>query len=172
MLSKKITKALNDQLDHEMYSSYLYLAMSAHFEYTNLRGFAHWTRVQYEEELIHFNKFFDYINEKGGQVALGAIEAPPIKWKSPLDAAKAILSHEQMITGKINDLVELAIKEKDYATNAMLQWFVTEQVEEEASADEVLQNIKLVKDAPGGLYMLDRELSQRPTPGASAGETA
>ena len=161
MLPEKIEKALNEQLNAEMYSAYLYLAMSAYFEDVNLRGFANWMRVQFQEEQVHALKFYDFINERGGRVMLKAIEPPPIEWDTPLAAFEATYQHEQKVTGLINNLVDLALEAHDHATYTFLQWFVTEQVEEEDSAHEVVQKIKLVGDAQGGLFMLDRELGQR-----------
>jgi ferritin len=156
MLKGKIQAALNKQLNAELYSSYLYLSMSAYFQSVNLPGFANWMRVQAQEELVHAMKFHDFINERGGRVLLQPVEGPPSEWSSSLDAFENAYKHEQKVTGLINDLVNLAIKEGDHATNIFLQWFVTEQVEEEASADEVVQKLKLMADARGGLFMLDR----------------
>lgn len=161
MLNKKIEEALNSQINAEMYSSYLYLSMSAYFESTGLSGFANWMRAQAQEELMHAMKFYDYVNERGGRVILGPIEAPLSEWESPLATFEATYEHEQKVTGLINDLVNLAMEEKDHATNTFLQWFVTEQVEEEASASEIVNKLKLIGDAPGGLFMLDRELGTR-----------
>jgi len=161
MLSKKMDKALNDQTNAELYSSYLYLSMSAYFQSINLPGFANWMRVQALEELMHGMKIYDYINERGGHVSLKAIDDPAVEWASPLAAFKNVYSHELKVTGLINQLVNIAIAEKDHATNAFLQWFVTEQVEEEASADEVLKKLELVGKDGGGLLMLDQELAQR-----------
>ena len=110
---------------------------------------------------MHALKIYDYVNERGDKVVLKSIDEPPSKWKSPLDAFQATYKHEQIVTGRINDLVNMAEAEKDHATNAFLQWFVTEQVEEEKSADEIVQKLKRISDAPGGLYMLDKELGQR-----------
>jgi ferritin len=137
MVKKKIEAALNKQLNAELYSSYLYLSMSAYFQSINLPGFANWMRVQTQEELVHAMKFYDFINERGGRVMLQKIDSPPTKWASPLNVFESAYKHEQKVTGLINDLVNLAVGEKDHATNIFLQWFVTEQVEEEASADEV-----------------------------------
>jgi len=171
MLKKGLEKALNSQLNAELYSAYLYLSMSAYFQSVNLGGFANRMRVQAQEELTHAMKFYDFINERGGRVALGAVKNPPPDWKSPLAAFEAAYEHEQKVTGLINSLVDMAIKEKDHATNIFLQWFVTEQVEEEDNANEVVQKIKLTGDAPGGLFMLDRELGQRTfTPPAEGSE--
>lgn len=161
MLNKKIEDALNDQINAELYSSYLYLAMSAHFSDQNLEGFAHWMSMQAQEEMAHAMKFYGYVNERGGRIVLQAIEAPPVSWDSPLTVFKAVLEHEQKVTSLINNLVDLAIAEKDHATNIFLQWFVTEQVEEEASVNAVLQKLKLMGDNSGGLFMIDQELSSR-----------
>jgi ferritin len=162
MLSKKMEKALNEQLNAELYSAYLYLAISAWFESQNLPGLAAWMRIQHREETTHAMKFFKFVAERRSRVVLKVIEEPAKEWKSPLAAFEAALEHEQYITGRIGDLVNLAIEEKDHATNAFLQWFVNEQVEEEANADAVLRKLKLMADAPGGLFMLDQQLGQRP----------
>ncbi len=170
MISKKIQDALNDQINAELYSAYLYLSMQAYFESVNLSGFANWMKVQTQEELTHAMKMYGFVNERSGRVVLGVIEAPPTEWDSPLAVFEAAYSHEQLVTGRINDLVNLAIEEKDHATNAFLQWFVDEQVEEEASADAVVQNLRMAQDAPGALFMIDRELGQRVfTPPAAQG---
>ena len=161
MISKKVEKALNDQLNAELYSSYLYLSMSAYFSSINLNGFANWMRIQAQEELTHSIKFYDFINERDGKVTLVSIAAPKIKWNSPLDAFKNVLSHEIKVTGLINELASLSIKEKDHATNIFLQWFVTEQVEEESSAQEVIDNLKLIGDKGEALFLIDKELAQR-----------
>jgi len=161
MIKEKIQDALNEQINAELYSSYLYLSMSAYFESINLKGCANWMRVQTQEELVHAMKFYDYLIERGGKVVLSSIESPPTEWPSPLAIFENAYQHEQKVTGLINELVDLAIAEKDHATNNFLQWFVSEQVEEEASADEVVQKIKLMGDARGGIFMLDRELAQR-----------
>ena len=161
MLSERMMKALNKQLNAELYSAYLYLSMAAYFESKNLKGFANWMRVQAQEELMHAMKFFDYINERGGRVYLEAIEKPPTEWKSPLDVFEATYEHEVKVTSMINDLVNMAMEEKDHATYNMLQWFVAEQVEEEASADEVRQQLRMIKEDGRGIMMLDRELKQR-----------
>ena len=161
MLNKKVEAAINHQINRELYSSYLYLSMSAYFESKDLKGFANWLRIQAQEEMVHVMKFFDYVNEKGGRVSLGALEAPPTEWDSPVAVAQAILDHEESVTALINDLMALAISEHDYASHTMLQWFVSEQVEEEASASDVLEKTKMVADAPGGFYLLDQELAKR-----------
>ncbi len=161
MLSKKMEKALNGQINAELYSSYLYLSMSSYFQSVNLPGFANWMRIQAQEELVHAMKFYDYVNERSGRVVLDSVEGPPSKWPSPLAAFEHVSQHEKKVTGLINNLVNLAIKERDHATNIFLQWFVTEQVEEEASANDVVQKLKLMGDASNGLFMIDRELAQR-----------
>jgi len=162
MISEKMQEALNEQVNAELYSAYLYLSMQAFFESINLPGFANWMRVQTQEELVHAMKIYDFLNERNGRVTLKAIAQPQTKWDSPLAAFKAAYEHEQKVTGLINNLVNLAIEEKDHATNSFLQWFVTEQVEEESSVDQVVQNLKkMVDKAPGGIFLLDRELGQR-----------
>jgi ferritin len=135
--------------------------MESYFKSLNLNGFANWMRVQTQEEVTHAMKIYDFINERGGRVILKAIEGPPEKWDSPLALFEAVHAHEQKVTSLINDLVDLAIEEKDHATNTFLQWFVNEQVEEESSADEIVQQLKMMENAPGGMFMLDRELGQR-----------
>jgi len=161
MLSKKMEQALNAQVNAEMYSAYLYLSMESYFKSLNLNGFANWMRAQTQEEMMHAMKIYDFINERGGRVLLKTIEGPQTKWDSPLAVFEAVFKHEQKVTAMINDLVDLAIAEKDHATNSFLQWFVNEQVEEEASADEKVQQMKMMENAPGGMFMLDRELGQR-----------
>ena len=161
MLGTEMQKALNQQVNAEMYSSYMYLSMSGWFEDKNLAGCARWMRMQAQEELVHAMKIYDFIHERGGRAELTAIEEPPRNWDSALAVFENVLSHEKKVTGLINNLVDLAIQEKDHATSIFLQWFVTEQVEEEASADAVLQKLKLTADAPGGLFVIDQELGQR-----------
>jgi ferritin len=170
MISKKMEKALNEQVNAELFSAYLYLSMEAYFKSQNLNGFANWMRVQTQEEVMHAMKIYEFINERGGRITLKAIGGPETKWDSPLAVFKAVYEHEQKVTSLINDLVDLAIEEKDHATNTFLQWFVNEQVEEEASADQVVQQLKMMEKAPGGMFMLDRELGQRVfTPPAAEG---
>ncbi|MHC4403164.1 MAG: ferritin [Planctomycetota bacterium] len=169
MLSQTMQDALNEQLNAEYYSSYLYLSMAAHCEATNLDGFANWLRIQTQEEMAHAMKFFDFILERGGRVELKPIQGPPTQWESPVAIFEATLQHEQHVTALINKLVDQALAESDHATGTFLQWFVTEQVEEEATADNILQKLKLMADAPGGLFLMDRELAQRVfTPPADA----
>jgi ferritin len=161
MLKKKVETALNDQLNKELYSGYLYLSMAAYFESINLAGFANWMRVQAQEELVHAMKFYDFISEREGRVMLKAVAGPETQWKSPRDVFEQTYKHEILVTKYIHKLVDIAEAEGDHATKTFLDWFVTEQVEEEASASTVLENVKLVEKAPGGLFMLDRELAQR-----------
>lgn len=161
MINKKVEKALNDQVNAELYSSYIYLSMSAYFQGQGLAGFANWMRVQAQEELAHAMKFFDYINERGGKVELKAIDKPASSWKTTLAVVQETYKHEQYITSRINDLVNLAIAEKDHATNNMLQWFVTEQVEEEANVIAILDQLKMIDGKGPGIFMLDRELKTR-----------
>ncbi|MBW2529468.1 MAG: ferritin [Deltaproteobacteria bacterium] len=173
MLKEKMNEALCEQINAELYSSYLYLSMSAYFETINLRGAASWMRTQAQEELLHVGKFFDYIHDRGGKVTLGAIDAPPAEWKSPLAAFEQAYEHEQHVTERVNSLVDLANELSDRATYQMLQWFVAEQVEEEASVDAVVQHIKLVGGEGHGLFLIDRELATRtfvmpPADGAGA----
>lgn len=161
MIKDKIQQAFNKHLNAESYSAHLYQSMSAYFQTVNLKGMANWMRLQADEETTHEMKFFDYILARGGKVELGQIDAPPTEWESPLAAFEDAYEHEKLITAKINDLVDLCLSESDHASNAFLQWFVTEQVEEEESVSEIVDQLKLVGDAPGGLFMLDKELGQR-----------
>jgi ferritin len=161
MLSEKMENALNGQLNAEMYSGYMYLSMNAYFKSINLDGFANWMYYQAQEELTHAMKFYDFIISRGGRVKLAEIGAPPNTWDSPLAVFEATLEHEQKVTGLINDLVEMALAEHDHASNIFLQWFVTEQVEEEENVGGVLEQLKLMGDAKGGLFMMDRELAKR-----------
>jgi ferritin len=173
MLSEKMLNALNGQLNKELYSAYLYLSMSAHSEYIGLKGFANWFMVQYQEEMTHAMKIYDYINSQGGKVKLLAIDEPPSEFASPLDMFEKTLEHEKFITKSINDLVTLAMKEKDYATNIFLQWFVTEQIEEEANDNDIIAKLKLIGDSGDALLMLDKDLAARVfTPPAAASEQA
>jgi ferritin len=161
MLSEKMQEALNKQLNAELYSAYLYLSMAAYYYSINLNGFANWMKVQNQEETVHAMKFYQFINERGGMIWLDAIAQPPTTWSTPLEVFEETLKHEEKVTGLINNLVDLAMAERDHATNAFLQWFITEQVEEEASANEVIQNLKLAGNDPHALFMLDRELGTR-----------
>jgi len=161
MVSKKMLDTLNNHLNEEFYSSYLYLSMAAYFEDKNLNGFAHWFKMQSQEEYGHGMKFYGYINQVRGKVNLKAIKAPKTNWKSIMEVFKETFKHEQHITGLINKLIGQAMQEKDYATNNFLQWFITEQVEEEATVEEIINKLEMIGDAKSGLFMLDRELGAR-----------
>jgi ferritin len=161
MLDDKMQEALNFQLNRELYSAYLYLAMGAYFEDIDFPGFGNWMRVQAQEELSHAMRLYDYIVQRDGRVLLADIEAPATQWESPQAAFEQVYEHEQMVTGLINSLVDLALEISDHATNNFLQWFVAEQVEEEESASGVLQKVKMAGESGSGLYMLDAELAQR-----------
>ena len=161
MLSKKMTAAINSQVVAELYSSYLYVAMSAWLQSEGHLGGAHWMSLQAREEIFHATKLYNYILDRGAEVKLGPIEAPPAKWKSPLEVFEKAYAHEQKVTGLINNLMTLAKAENDHAAEIFLQWFVTEQVEEEASAQEVIQKYKLAAGQGAGLFMIDQELAAR-----------
>ena len=167
-LSEKMQQALNGQINAEMYSSHLYLAMSAYFESLDLPGFANWMRIQAQEETLHVDKLFSFIVERGGRVQLEAIDKPPAEWQSPLDAFTASFQHEQQITILINNLVGVAEDEKDRASESFLRWFVDEQVEEESSVDSVVKMLRMSEGQAAAMFMLDRELATRvvspPTP--------
>lgn len=171
MLTERMENALNAQINAEMYSSYMYLAMAAYFEDKSLPGCAAWMKAQAQEELFHAMKFFDYVHERGGRVELQAIQTPPNEWTSVVAVFEDTLAHEQKVTALINDLVDLALELKDHATNNFLQWFVAEQVEEEESVKAVADKLKLMGEAAGGMFMIDRELGQRTfTPPVNTGE--
>jgi ferritin len=161
MISEKMEKALNDQINAELFSSYLYLSMSAYFETENWHGFAAWMKVQSGEEYGHGMKFFKYINDVEGKVVLEEIEKPKSEWKSPQQAFEEAHKHELYITERINNLVTLAMQEKDYATNIFLNYFVTEQVEEVATAAQIIHKFELIGDNKTSLFLLDRELGLR-----------
>jgi len=161
MLSKTVENALNEQIKNEMYSSYLYLAMATFCEEINFAGFANWLRVQSGEENEHAMKFYGYIHDRGGHVELHAIEKPTTKFKSPKDIFVRVLEHEQKVTAMINKLYEIALKEKDYPTQILLQWFISEQVEEERNATAIIDKLNMVGEHGPALIMLDRELGSR-----------
>jgi ferritin len=161
MIKDKVLKALNKQINMELDSSYIYLAMSSFFYEENLNGFASWFRIQSGEEHMHAMKIFDYIHQANANVNLLKIEEPKAEWKTALEVFKDTYKHEQEVTASIYNLVDLAITEKDHATNNFLQWFVSEQVEEESTAFNILEKVKLVGDNKNGLFLLDRELGQR-----------
>lgn len=161
MLCKKMEDALNDQVKFELWSAYLYLSMASYFEDMGLMGFANWMKVQEQEEKFHATKFYNYTFERGGRIRLQTLEAPENTWESPLVAFKEVLKHERSVTARINDLMNLAIEEKDHATASYLKWFIDEQVEEEASVQDVINKLKLVEGNPSALYLLDKELATR-----------
>lgn len=158
-LVKTMEQAYNDQLREELASAYLYLSMSAYFERKDLPGFAHWMRIQFQEEMAHHTRFFDYVISRGGTIKLQAIPAPDSEWANPLEIFKATLAHEEHISSCINHLMARALQEKDFASTQFLQWFVNEQVEEEANVNKIIGQLKLVGDS--GLYLLDKELAAR-----------
>ena len=160
-IKQKVSSAINDQINKEFYSYYLYLSMAAHFESNNLKGFGHWLRIQANEEAEHAMKLYEYLISRGGKVVLQPIAAPPSDWKAHRDVFEDVYKHEQKVTGLITKLVELAKSEKDHPTDIFLQWFVKEQVEEEASAHELLQKLQLVGSEGSALFILDGELGKR-----------
>ena len=161
MLKEKVEKALNAQINAEQYSALLYLSMSAWFESKGLPGFANWMYVQYQEELTHANKFFKYVIDRNGEVGLKGIEQMPTEFDNVVEVVEKTLEHEQYVTSLIDKLVDVAVEERDRATESFLKWFVDEQVEEEANVSEILDSLKLIEGKGNGLFMLDRELRQR-----------
>lgn len=161
MIKQRIQDVMNEQIKHETFSAYLYFSMAAYFHSKGFNGMAQWMKAQAQEEFGHALRFFNHINERGGRIELQAIEKPEAKWESPLAAFKAALQHEEFITDKINSLAKIADEENDRAASIMLQWFVTEQVEEEASVSEVIDMLELVSDSGHGMLMADRELGAR-----------
>lgn len=162
MLKKSLEEALNKQITEELYSSYLYLSMSAYLQSINMTGFANWMKIQSQEEYIHFNKFFDYVIQTGGSVTLKGIKAPKSSWKNIEEVMKDTLDHEIHITECINELASLSLKEKDHATMSFLKWFIDEQVEEVATAEQIMRELKMVGNNQSGLFLLDREMKARP----------
>ncbi len=161
MINKKIEQELNNQINAEIYSSYLYLSMSAYAETQNLSGFASWLKAQAQEEVTHAMKIFDHVVERGGRVVLGKIDGPKTDWEDMVEVFEDVYEHEQKVTAMIHRLVDMAIEQKDHATFNFLQWFVEEQVEEEDSSSKVLEKLKMVQGKGAGIFMLDRELSKR-----------
>ena len=161
MLKEKMLTALNEQINAEQYSALLYLSMSAWCNQKGLQGFANWMYVQYKEELTHANKFFNYVNDRGGKVVIKAIDQVDIDFESVIDVVEKTLAHEQKVTGLINNLVDIAFDVRDHATQSFLQWFVDEQVEEEANVEAILDSLKLIDGQGNGIFMLDREMRQR-----------
>jgi ferritin len=161
MIGKALQDAINDQINKELYSSYLYLSMAAYFESQNLPGFAHWMHVQEGEEREHAMKFYKHLVDRSGLVALKAIDAPASEWKTSLEVFDQVAAHEEKVTASINALYELALKEKDYPAQVLLQWFITEQVEEEKNAAEVVANLQLIEARGTAVLMLDHTLGKR-----------
>ena len=161
MLNKNVEKAINKQINAELWSSYLYLSMSSYFESISLSGFANWMIMQAQEEVNHAMRLYNHVIQRGGRVLLEAIDSVPKDWKSPLHVFQETYKHEQKVTKLIENLTDIAEKEKDRATVNMLQWFIDEQVEEEASADEIVQKLKLIGEQGSGLFMMDNELGKR-----------
>jgi len=161
MISKKMETALNQQINKEMYSAYLYMSMSAHSTHIGLTGFANWFMVQYKEEMEHAMRIYKYVHDQGNKVNLIDIEKPPSSFKDPIEMFQQTLKHEQFITSSINELMDLAMKENDHATQIFLHWFITEQIEEEANDNEIIGKLKLVGDKGNGIFMIDKELGKR-----------
>lgn len=160
-MTQTMQDAVNDQIQAEFESAYIYLALSARMDALNLRGFAHWLRLQWEEETMHALKFYDFLLQRDGEVQLKAISQPAFSVETPLEAFEMVLEHEQYITRRINELYALAAEERDYASQTLLQWFVNEQLEEEEAARAILDNLRLIGDSGASLFLLDRELGQR-----------
>lgn len=161
MISQRMQEAINAQINAELYSSYLYLSMSAYYTEINLPGFANWMRIQAQEELIHATKFYDYLSYRGGRVLLKAIDEPPTAWASPSAPFDDTQTHEAHVTALINNLVNIALEERDHATVTFLDWFINEQVEEEANADAIVKQLRLTGGEGNALFMIDRELGAR-----------
>ncbi len=161
MLKKSIEVALNKQINAEFHSAYLYLSMSSYLQSIGMAGCANWMKVQYQEELAHATHFFDYVVERGGRVELSPIDAVTVNFKNVLDVFEETLTHEVQVTGLINNLMDICINESDHASKSFLQWFVDEQVEEEANVEQILHNLKLINGEGQGLLMMDREMQSR-----------
>lgn len=161
LIETSVQDAINKQIKNELYSAYLYLAMSAHFEAETLPGFAQWTRLQAQEEVEHAMRLFDYLNERNGRVVLQTIEQPPVKFGRPLEVFEMILEHEQKVTALINNLFEVALDKKDYATQVMLHWFIEEQVEEEDNAGLMVERLRLAGDNNAAILQLDHIAGSR-----------
>ena len=164
MFNKKVQDEMNNQIQRELDSAYIYLSMAAYFETKNFPGFAHWMHTQFQEEQAHAFKFFAFINDRGGKVILQALNTPPADFKSPLDVFEKALAHEVKISGHINDLYALTNEEKDFSSQPLLQWFIEEQVEEEKNAGDIVETLKMIGDDYTALLILDRELAQRQPP--------
>jgi len=161
MISKAMQDAINEHVGSEMYSANLYLAMAAYCESINLKGFAKWMRIQWKEEMDHAFKFFDYLSDRGGRVRVPEIGVPTSDYKSPRDVFEQTLEHEKIVTARVHKLYELALGEKDYATMTFLQWFITEQTEEEARAMEIAEKLRMIGESSNAIFWLDKELGKR-----------
>jgi ferritin len=161
MLNERMQQAINEQINAELYSAYLYASMAAYYTSVNLSGFANWMRIQVQEEMLHAQFMYDFINERGGRVTLFPIAGPPAEWPDPSQPFKDAYAHELDVTRRINDLMNLAHELRDHASASFFQWFVNEQVEEEANADKVVKQLQLTGNAGSGLFMIDRELAAR-----------
>lgn len=164
MMTKNIEAALNKQLNWELYSAYVYYSMAAYCESVDLAGAAQWMKAQTQEEMMHAAKFYDYIVERGGRVVLEAIPGPKTEWENPVEVFENALHHEEDVSRRINAIMDLAVSERDHATQIFLQWFISEQVEEEAAVGAVIKKLKLGGGSPGGIFMIDRELAARQLP--------
>jgi len=161
MINKRVADAINEQINAEMYSAYLYLSMSAYFEEQSLSGFANWMRIQFEEEQFHGLKLFNYLSERGGRVTLEAIEKPKTTWANMTEVFEETLKHERHVTSLINNLMNIALEESDHATASFLKWYIDEQVEEEAAAESILTQLKFIGGQGNAILMLDREFAAR-----------
>ncbi len=161
MIKKEVLDAINEQINAETYSAYMYLSMAAYFENMGLSGFANWMKIQYQEESAHAMKFFNYLADRGGRVVLKAVQQVPVDFDGIVDAFEKTLEHEIHVTSLINNLVNVAIAANDHATQSFLKWFVDEQVEEEANVEKILATLKLINGQGNGIFMMDRELAQR-----------
>lgn len=161
MINKRVEEAFNIQINAELYSAYLYLSMAAYFEAQNLPGFANWMRVQFQEEQFHAFRMFDFVNERGGRVILTKIDGPKVEWENVVDVYEEVLAHEQHVTSLINNIMDIAIDERDHATKSFLNWFIDEQVEEESAAEAILSELKLIDGKGNGILMMDREFRTR-----------
>jgi ferritin len=168
MINPKVEKIMNEQIKHEMESFYIYMSMAAYFHAENLDGMAHWMRSQAHEEMVHAMKFFDHINDRGGTVKLMDLKQLKTEWSSPLEAWEDAYEHEQFISGKINEIMSVVREEKDYPAEPLADWFVNEQIEEEANSSKIAAEMKRIENSKGGLFMMDRELGNRPFPAGSA----
>ncbi len=161
MIKKEVLDAINEQINAEAYSAYMYLSMAAYFEDMGLSGFANWMKVQYQEESAHSIKFFNYLTERGGRVTLKAVAQVPVDFNGVVDVFEKTLAHEIHVTSLINNLIDVSIKASDHASQSFLKWFIDEQVEEEANVEKILQTLKLINGQGNGIFMMDRELGQR-----------